>query len=54
MTCFMSIIGLFVFIFSVFTVGFGQAFKRFLMFIGAGFLIDILIVALSGTIIILT
>lgn len=47
MTILMSFFGTFVFIFSVFSVGFGRAFKRLLMFIGAGFLIDCLIVGLS-------
>lgn len=49
MTIFMSTIGLFVFMFSVFTVGFTAAFKRLLMFIAAGFIIDLTLIALSVT-----
>jgi len=47
MTVLMSFIGLIVFMFSCFTVGFKSAFKRLFLFALAGFAIDILIVLLS-------
>lgn len=48
MTIFMTFIGIFVFTFSIFTVGFKPAAIRLLAFTGAGFLIDLLIVGLAA------
>lgn len=43
MTVIFALFGLLVFIISLLTVGFTAAFKRFLMFVLAGFSIDVLI-----------
>lgn len=47
MTILMTFIGSFVFMFSIFTVGFKSAFKRLLAFTAAGFAIDVLIITLA-------
>jgi hypothetical protein len=49
MTIICAFLGFLVFIVSCFTVRFKQAFKRWMMFIGVGFIIDVLIVLTSAT-----
>lgn len=48
MTILMSFVGLLVFVFSFFTVGFKSAMKRLFAFVFAGFVIDLLIVILAA------
>lgn len=50
MTVFMSVIGLFVFVFSLFTVGFKAGLQRLLMFAMTGFAIDLLVVAVASAV----
>jgi hypothetical protein len=50
-TILMSIVGLMVFIVSLVTTTFKVAFKRFLMFVITGMLMDILMFAIIGTVV---
>lgn len=51
MTIVLSVFGLLVFLISLVTAGFRTAFKRLLMFIATGIVIDLMIVAIAGSLI---
>lgn len=51
MTIVLTVFGLLVFLISLITAGFKTAFKRLMMFIATGVVIDLTMLALAGTVV---